>query len=550
MPSHPVACRLFHLLRILRLAAAPLAVLIASLSGPVFATPVGGDVLVNTTWDVAGSPFVVVDTVYVRNGAILTIQPGVEVRLDPNLSILAEDSAIIAVGTPDSTILFTRNQPQYWGTLAAFGSNSSMTFRHCVIEWGYQNLVYSPVELEGMVSHVFATTVIEDCVLRNAGNDGVEFEGGSIMFRRNLVTDVLRQGYNSFSQATGVVEDNRLESIGNDAFDITSPNGEEVIFRNNIAVDVGIVDPRGDGVDIDHTPVFFRFGYFEAYNVSDKGISVSVNSLSVLVENTIIVNAGNGSDENLFGAAYVVTNNSGMSVFNCVAYGSKRGFLAAQQNPPYAGANMTVVNSITWNSILDPVFVDPISKMTIINSILDTPEPYPGQGNLNTDPRFVAPLSNDFRLLSNSPAIDAGWSDATPEFDIRGNPRVDHPGVVDTGGPPPLTYWDIGAHEFDPNTTGAGLVPPLARFGLNAYPSPAPGQVHIGFELPDRREVEVTIYDPAGRVVERLFRGPLGAGRHDVPWFGSGHGRAAGGVYFIRLRAGSDEAIEKLVRVR
>jgi hypothetical protein len=49
-------------------------------------------------------------------------------------------------------------------------------------------------------------------------------------------------------------------------------------------------------------------------------------------------------------------------------------------------------------------------------------------------------------------------------------------------------------------------------------------------------------------MVERLFRGNLGPGRHALPWAGGGSGQAAG-IYFIRLRAGNDEAIQKVVRV-
>jgi hypothetical protein len=220
------------------------------------------------------------------------------------------------------------------------------------------------------------------------------------------------------------------------------------------------------------------------------------------------------------------------------------------QNPPYGGADMVVVNSITWNTLIEAVYVDTASTMTIIYSITDTPAPYPGIGNLNTDPRFVAPLSNDFRLQHNSPAIDAGWSDATPEVDIRGNPRVDHPLVPDTGGGP-YTYYDIGAHESDPSLTGADPAPPpVHRFDLRTYPSPAAGQVGIAFELPEQRNVEVAIYDPSGRLVERVFRGALAAGPHDLKWPGTTARGRANGIFFVRVRAGDDVQVEKLVRVR
>lgn len=505
----------------------------AALAGPpdAAATDVGGDILTDTTWDATGSPFVVVADVFVKDGATLTVRPGTEVRLKAGLSIVVDNSTLVANGTADSMIVFTRNQvgQVWWGSLAGYFSN--LTFRHCIVEWGKQRTYV--VEHEGLISNAEGSTVVEDCILRNGGRDAIEIQGGSIVFRRNLVQAMARQGYNSWEHAQTICEDNRVENT-EDAYDITNVDQNELVFRNNIAI-----DSRDDGLDIDH------WGYgtasnFEAYGVADKGVSVSLNSVSVVVENSIVVGCTQG---------YVATNNGNLSVFNSVAYDCYRGFSAYQQNPPYAGGDIVVVNSITWNTVV-PVFTDTASTATIVYSILDTPEPYPGVGNLNSNPRFQDATGRDFRLFDNSPAIDSGYSGGTPEFDIRGHPRVDVPWIPDTGGGF-ITYFDIGAFEFDPATVSAGGSPgaPAPRFGLRAFPSPAVGRADIAFELPGRREVEVSVYDAAGRLVERLFRGPLDAGRHDLGW-GGASGEGASGLYFIRLRAGDDVAVEKLVRVR
>ncbi|MCB8987848.1 MAG: DUF11 domain-containing protein [Ardenticatenaceae bacterium] len=73
-----------------------------------------------------------------------------------------------------------------------------------------------------------------------------------------------------------------------------------------------------------------------------------------------------------------------------------------------------------------------------------------GGGNLDADPRFVAPTAGDLHLGPDSPAIDAGDNTAVPVgivTDLDGRSRfIDVPFVPDSGsGTPPLV--DMGAYE-------------------------------------------------------------------------------------------------------
>jgi flagellar hook assembly protein FlgD len=71
----------------------------------------------------------------------------------------------------------------------------------------------------------------------------------------------------------------------------------------------------------------------------------------------------------------------------------------------------------------------------------------------------------------------------------------------------------------------------------------------ITLDVPRAGRVEVSVYDVAGRLVKSLLAGPLPAGAHRLTWDGSG-ATSGSGVYFIRLREGDEQAIEKVVRVR
>ncbi len=83
-------------------------------------TEVGGLICTDTTWDMAGSPYVVTanagGSIMIGCDATLTVAPGVEVRFAHGLGVTVGHSAIgsgalVARGTSASPILLTSNAP-------------------------------------------------------------------------------------------------------------------------------------------------------------------------------------------------------------------------------------------------------------------------------------------------------------------------------------------------------------------------------------------------------------------------------------------------------
>lgn len=95
-----------------------------------------------------------------------------------------------------------------------------------------------------------------------------------------------------------------------------------------------------------------------------------------------------------------------------------------------------------------------------------------------------------------------------------------------------------------PASTRLDLAPPA--------PNPASTSARIGFTLPRREHVELSVLNCAGRVVATLVDGERGPGEHTEIW----NGRAASGapvssgIYVVRLTAGGREVFRKLVLVR
>ena len=84
-------------------------------------------------------------------------------------------------------------------------------------------------------------------------------------------------------------------------------------------------------------------------------------------------------------------------------------------------------------------------------------------------------------------------------------------------------------------------------------PNPFNPVTKIRFSLPNRSQVELKIYDIAGREVKTLVNGELDAStNHEYNWYGKDNsGESVGsGVYFYRLDAGKDSQTKKMVLIR
>jgi len=80
---------------------------------------------------------------------------------------------------------------------------------------------------------------------------------------------------------------------------------------------------------------------------------------------------------------------------------------------------------------------------------------------------------------------------------------------------------------------------PVGELALRVCPNPARAGTRVSLSLPEAiAHAEVTVLDIAGRAVATLHRGPLAAGRHELPWPAVGERGVAiaPGVYLVRAR--------------
>jgi hypothetical protein len=84
------------------------------------------------------------------------------------------------------------------------------------------------------------------------------------------------------------------------------------------------------------------------------------------------------------------------------------------------------------------------------------------------------------------------------------------------------------------------------------HPNPALGSARIVFTLERTQDVELTVYDVAGRDVVTLAQGRYAAGEHAATWDGRDRAgrQVESGVYLYRLRTGERTQVQKLMLVR
>ncbi len=451
---------------------------------------VGGHLTEDTIWGPENNPYLVTAGIYVDVGVTLTILPGTIVKLnaalfdaagdddfyfsggeEPVAKFIRVDGRIIAEGTEQDSIIFTRLQDEqyfHWGTVYLPENAQPGRFSHCLFEFSAFTGFSLFEQPHGAISMRNGSTRIEKCsfidndtaiYIRNNVTDiqiirnyfdyfeyphpniihvsGMDFIGIHYIFNMNIGSPLIAG--NIFMHGTAINSsksmyfvDNSIQSVTfyRDAIYMSSTHGKSYFYNNIIgSTSTGInsfssgtdslyiknnlfATNGGEGIDIDDAYVEISDNYFEGCKANITGCDGN----SIFMRNSI----NDASSNALSGIIRVISDNiiknsviglsgCGNELFsNNVFIENEYIFSSVTDN--HIIQNMVLLFNELYNNFL---YGNPIFR----NCIIDFPLEYPlidGGGNIWVDSLqaqhiFEDIQNGDFHLIEGSLAIDAGF---------------------------------------------------------------------------------------------------------------------------------------------
>jgi hypothetical protein len=260
---------------------------------------------------------------------------------------------------------------------------------------------------------------------------------------------------------------------------------------------------RGGGIYNDQSATTIKRCLFYGNCVGVSGGAIfEAESCTSNVVNCVIRN----NEAVAQGGAIFTGNNTTSMYTNCTIYGNKVGGSGGGLFNSFGTPVFT--NCIFWDNtaamggagIRNESDASGMAAVARYSDVQGTGV-YPGTGNINADPKFVHPASDDLHLIVGSPCIDAGTNDITniQVEDFENNPRI-----VD-GNLDGTSVVDMGAYE---NQRGLQVKDHLYEVYISQgalYESPdanSPGY-HFLFEVQTDNSVDhVEFLSPAGYVFQ------------------------------------------------
>lgn len=499
--------------------------------------------------------------VYVKEPAILTIQPGTVIYGDKTTTgtlIIERGAKIIADGTAQHPIIFTsrlpagQRGPGDWGGIillgrakintvsgadtmaieglppyvqpAYFGGNNdndnSGILRYVRIEFPGINLTgTSGNEINGLtMGGVGKGTIIEYVQVSYCGDDAFEWFGGTVNGRyliayKNVDDDFDQDnGFRGKLQfLLGVRDSNIADVSGSNGYEIdnnaNNPFNYNTPRTQSFSSNVTIVGPKRD------TGTVVNPNFKRAMHLRRNMLSSFYNSIYMGYPDAILFD-GIGVSNACLGDT--------IQIRNCVFAGCPGGFKKTTDASP----SFNPTNWINTSSFQNTVYT--------LNSQVQLTNPYGYENNAN------------FLPLPGSPVL-TGASFSNPNLSDPFFTQVSFRGAFGT------VNWAAGWANFDPQNYNISVkkisstVPEEYTLNQN-YPNPFNPTTKISFAVPKTSLVTLKVYDITGKEVATLLLNEnLQAGTYEYEFNAS---KLSSGIYFYSLITDEFAQTKKMLLVK
>ncbi|MBN8702514.1 MAG: T9SS type A sorting domain-containing protein [Bacteroidetes bacterium] len=491
---------------------------------------INSDITTNTTWT-SSNVYKLVGNISVKNGAVLTIQPGTIIYGDQatkSCLIIAQGAKIIAQGTVANPIVFTSDQgvnnrlPGDWGGLIILGygvtntscgscstnpntnyiegfssnfpeilhggnnnDDSSGVLSYVRIEYaGVALSSASNSEINGLtMGSVGRKTKIDHIQVSYSGDDSYEWFGGAVNAKyliafRGLDDDFdTDHGWAGNVQFGLAIRDKDISDTGKDSNGFESdnfdPGSGRTPLTSGIFSNITLVGPKRDG----NTSLPSNQAFGKALRIRRNTSISTFNSIIVGWSKGVSIE-GSATEDNFIGDSAVFANN--------LIVGASDPLATASNSFYYTFFSQD--GNDTTQTVAQIAWVDP----------------------------FPTALSDtaDFRLMNNTSVAATGASFTDTKFS----------GLV--------------------INTGIREVSNVLSL-LSVYPNPSSGIATIGFSLKERADVVIQVLDITGKVVYATELANLSLGNQHTAVDLS---TAKAGIYFVAISVnGSEKQVSKLV---
>ena len=120
--------------------------------------------------------------------------------------------------------------------------------------------------------------------------------------------------------------------------------------------------------------------------------------------------------------------------------------------------------------------------------------------------------------------------------------------TIRTGFADPIMGNNVSTRQFElvpGDGAKMGTEVPMVFALYGAQPNPVWGDAAISYQLPNKVDVSLKVYDVSGRMVTTLVAGVESAGYYNVRWT-----PPSAGIYFVKLTAGDYRAVRRIVALK